>query len=317
MERVASLDLGTNTFRLLIAEIRENLEVLRIRRDITRLGEGFLPKRELTSLSVSRSLKVLSEYAQILAREGVPPHQVFAVATSVLREAKNKEQFMTMVLDETGINVRVISAEEEARLTLEGVLWGVEKKSLPNVILDIGGGSTEFIFSEGLLPLEIRSLNLGVVYLTERFLRNDPPSSSELKALEEGIEREIRAMGIEPSLRQKGSNLIGTAGTITTLAAIEQGLEVYEPKKINNFLLKKSSIEKHYHKLKETPHKDRRGIPGLEKGREDVIISGAALLLKIMEIFNFEELIVSDTGLLEGILLEKLRKNPSFNCHFS
>jgi len=219
----------------------------------------------------------------------------------------------------------VITGREEARLTLLGVFTGIKKRPPYSLIMDIGGGSTEFIFAEGIKSKVVVSMNLGVVPLTETFIKDDPVKEGDLRRLRRAIrewmeEANGRIKRLLPLKRWKGSAsllpegtiFIGTAGTITTLAAIDQGIQQYSFFRINNYILKRGAVEKIYSRLKAMTLEERRGIPVLEPGREDLILPGSLILLEAMKNFGFREILVSDYGLREGIIID-LQKRLSRN----
>ncbi len=307
----ASMDIGTNTLRLLVAVIDgDKLKPLIVKRSITRLGGDFKEDSGIAETSMQRAVDVLKVFADITKEYDV--QCVFAIATSVVRRAKNRDDFIKRVFNETGIRINVISGDEEARLSLLGVLSVVEGKDKKHLVIDIGGGSTEFILTEGSSMLGAWSMEMGVVHLTEKYLKSDPPSHAELKAMENEIDGVIknlkdlmnrdlpRAFSREPS-----ALFVGTAGTITTLAAIDQKLETYVPERINNYILRYANVKNIYEYLVSLPLKQRQDVLSLEKGREDLIIPGTAIVLKTMGMFGFDNITVSDAGLLEGILLKQ------------
>ena len=318
--RWASIDIGTNTLRLLIADIdNKRLKPVFLKRIITRLGGGYTETAGIADKARERTIKALKLFSEKLKEYRV--EEVRAVATSVVRRAKNREEFLGGVREQTGLEVSTISGDEEARLSLLGVLSvikaGTDFKSVPKcLVVDIGGGSTEFIAVADGKMAGTWSLEMGVVHLTEEYLKADPPTKEELGNMEseiEGIISDLRCKILDSGFLTPNSKLqtlnstlfIGTAGTITTLAAIDQGLEKYEPDKINNYILKYTAIKKIYKHLASLHLRQREEILSLEKGREDIIIPGAAIVLKAMEAFGFSSITVSDAGLLEGILLNK------------
>ena len=318
--KYASIDIGTNTLRLLIAEINnKNLQPVYLKRIITRLGGDYKEETGMSPAAKERTIKALELFAEKINEYDVK--EVKAVATSVVRRAKNKKDFLENVLKRTGIDVKIISGDEEARLSLLGVLSVIKAaadlKSMPKcLVVDIGGGSTEFIATVGGKIAGAWSMEMGVVHLTENYLKTDPPTKKELNTMENEIKGVIAnlkdlmkkddclpsAFSLQPS-----ALLIGTAGTITTLAAIDQGLKKYDPEKINNYILSYKAIKKIYQHLASLPLKQREAILSLEKGREEIIIPGAAIVLKAMENFGFDKMTVSDAGLLEGILLDSCK----------
>jgi exopolyphosphatase / guanosine-5'-triphosphate,3'-diphosphate pyrophosphatase len=299
--RIASIDIGTNTFRILVCEIQDKeLKKLYIDRVITRLGGGFSKERGIPKDACSRALKVLRGFADILKEYRV--EKVRAVATSVVRESLNGYEFLERVQEETGIRAEVISGEEEARLTVNGVLKSVSINSDYSVIFDVGGGSTEYVFVKEGEILGLRSTNLGVVHLAEKLLKNDIPSDLDTDVISREIWNILSSeLSWIPEVSKDNLTLVGTAGTPTTLAAIKLSLKKYNPSLVNGFILKRSTVLDIFKTLTGIPAEERLQIPGLEKGREDVIIPGALIVLRTMERFSKDEILVSDGGLLEGV----------------
>jgi exopolyphosphatase/guanosine-5'-triphosphate,3'-diphosphate pyrophosphatase len=314
MPRFASLDVGSNTVRLLIAERLSSREFrpLRVERIITRLGGAFSAAGGLNESSMERTVEGIRTLADLSKKDGVK--KVFAVGTGVLREAKNQESFMERVERRTGIPLRLLSGVEEANLMLQGVLGSLKDKTLPRLVTDVGGWSTEILWVEGEVPRETVSLRLGVVELTEGFLKGDPPLNRELGELETHSRSLLREIGEQwknagRRVRDLHPNLIGTAGTATTLAAIDLGLTPYDPQKVNGHLIPLHDLKDIYHRLRSLPVRERQKVPGLEKGREDLIIAGAVILLNLLQVFDLTTLEVIDSGLLEGVLLEGIAKS--------
>ncbi len=301
--RTASIDIGTNTIRLLICEQSNNgtLEKLYIDRVITRLGEGFSQdKRLITTKAKDRTISALKNFSQTIKDHNV--NKIRAVATSVVRESENGSDFVSEADKETGIRVEVISGDEEAELTVFGVLNSISVNTEECIIFDIGGGSTEYVHIQNSEILNLKSINLGVVHLTEEFLTSKIESPKEIAKLSENIEEILDQELVNFKIGQNNKiTLVGTAGTPTTLAAIELGLKEYRPEIVNNHILKKTWVSSTIENLLKIPIKDRANILGLEKGREDIIIAGSLILLKTLNKFSAKELTVSDGGVLEGI----------------
>ncbi len=201
-----------------------------------------------------------------------------------------------------------MSGIEEARLSLLGVLSVIEGDG-PALVVDIGGGSTEFIAAATGEVAGAWSMEMGVVHLTEDHINSDPPLAEELRGMEGEIEAVIEslkgAMREEGDGGEGGTTLIGTAGTITTLAAIDMALDSYDREKINNYILTRTAVEKIYRELSAMTMKERGEVLSLEKGREDLIVPGAAIVLRTMDSFGFESMRVSDAGLLEGVIIDR------------
>lgn len=300
---IASIDVGTNTIRLFIGFPGNGLRPLVIKRVICRLGEGFVKKGKLCDGAIERTILTLKDYSQYLEKYEVSHWR--AVATGVVREAENSTDFLDKVKNETGITLDVIDWKEEAKLTLKGVLISLKEVPKEGLIFDIGGGSTEYIFSSQKDPVWMESLALGVVYLTEKHLSSDPPTREELHKMGEEIERELAKIFPLSAIKlENSSQLIGTAGTVTTLAAMDQSLRSYEPEKVRGYILKKDRISSIYSHLTKIPISERRKIPSLERGREDLILAGSAIVLKTIALAQLDGITVSDAGLLEGVALD-------------
>jgi exopolyphosphatase/guanosine-5'-triphosphate,3'-diphosphate pyrophosphatase len=311
--RYASLDVGSNTVRLLIVERvgEEKIRPLRMERRITRLGGGFSRTKGLDASAMNRTIKALRSFSCILHAYQV--QSVFAVATGVLREAKNRSSFLQAVSSRTGLTLRLLNGEEEARLMLRGVLGSLKEVKPGLLVVDIGGWSTEIIWTEKGIPRQTASVRLGTVALCEKFLKKDPPDGMELKNLGQKVGEVLRAVVQEwkgkgwGKKRSRGA-LVGTAGTITTLAAIDLGLSIYEPEKITGHCIARTQLAHILHHLASLPASERRRIPGLEMGREDLILSGTVVVLKMLEAFGLREMMVVDSGLLEGVLMDGISR---------
>ena len=298
-EPLASIDLGTNSARLLIGRIDSgrSIRTLLVKKEITRLGGGFSRETGLSPEARGRTLAVLRDFAVELKRNHVT--KIRAVATSAVRDAVNGVAFVDEVLRETGIRLRVIDGLEEAILNLRGVVAGigVEGESL---VFDIGGGSTEYTLARGDVPRFTRSLPLGVVRLTE--------GKGDVAAMEEKISRELKALREEilsagHGGALAGATLVGTAGTPATLAAVHMKLPDFDYRRVHGHSLSLDAIRTIRDTLLPLTPEQRLTVPGIEKGREDLVVSGILITVRTMEMFGFESLTVCDTGLLEGLLL--------------
>lgn len=298
----ASVDVGTNTVRLLIAQAGlEGVRCLERHRRVVRLGEGFAER--LAPGARRRALEALERFGQRLRERGV--ERVFGVATGVMRQARDAERFLQEARAR-GVPLRVIDGRTEALLTLRGVLWALGGRRHAVLMADVGGATTELVLWRPGGVERWASLPLGVVYLTEGMLRHDPPGQQELEA----VRRRVRSV-LEEALRGwgcRGAELIGTAGTPTTLAAMDQGLRDYDPRRVNGYRLSREGLRAWLERLRGMPAARRLEIAGLERGREDVILSGICILLELMELADAPQLTVSDGGLLEGALLAGLEE---------
>jgi exopolyphosphatase/guanosine-5'-triphosphate,3'-diphosphate pyrophosphatase len=311
---LAGIDIGTNTLRLLIAEAGPALyrEIASERR-ITRLGQDLDRTGVLSREARERSMKALADFSASIKQHAA--HQVDAVGTSALRTASNSREFLAEAKNRTGLDIRVITGEEEACLTLLGVSRALrdagpdKNDSLSSaIVIDIGGGSTEVIVTRPASGPVAASLPLGAVYLTERFIRHDPPSGDEVARLRGSVREELEkhSAALRPG---PACVFVGTAGTITTLVAMDQKLGVYDPGRINRSLLARNAVDGMVHMLSGSTLQERRDIPGLERGREDIILAGAVVTQELMEWFGFTTMLVSDWGLREGIVFDLYEKH--------
>lgn len=307
MTVMAGIDIGSNTLRLLIAKLDSPNELIELDSDhrITRLGEGLHRDGMLSPSAIARTVSVLKEFKKKIS--GYEVDDVVVVGTSAAREAKNREEFLGRVKEETGFELELISGMEEARRTFLGVLLGVGPIQHRMVVMDIGGGSTEFIVGEHGRPSQIMTTDLGVVTLTERYLTTDPITAHDFDVLKAAIENRLKPV-CDSLIAEKPSSLIGTAGTITTLAAMDQRLDRYDPHRINRYWLKKSSVDRMLEEFLSKTAQERSRMPSLEAGREDIIVAGTAILMMTMDRLGCSEILVSDYGLREGILLDRYLK---------
>ncbi len=320
--KYAAIDIGSNTLRLLVAGINDSqnqFRTLRIERIITRLGENFEVDRTLKKAPVGRTIKALKKFSEITQSEKVS--RLAVAATAVIREAKNRDWFVSEVKRQTGLRVRVLSGVEEAILSLKGVFNAIDTVTSPAVVVDIGGGSTEIIAAIWGKPPEllyVKSLPLGVVKLTEGFLKKDPPGKRSCENLRKSIRtrfcyvaREIKSsMKSSTLLHPRRPTMIATAGTPTTAAAIYLRMDRYDPDRITGTVLKIEWLEELADRLANTPVKERENITGLEKGREDIILSGILILVELMALLGFSQVTVCDSGLLEGLIWDLIDNNP-------
>jgi len=301
--RLAGIDIGTLTCRLLIADqtLGHPLTELRSERRILRLGEGVDQTKRLSPAAMDRVIHCLQEWRRIIESHHVEATTV--VATSAVRDAGNRAEFLDRVKAECGLEVELISGEEEARRTLLGIRSGLPVGVTDILALDIGGGSTEFIHDRVEQNPIVHSIDIGVVRLCERLLCHDPPTEEEVCQAREWVARETKeAIADMSDYRQ--ATFVGTAGTITALAAMAQKLPTYEPARIHNYVLKLDRIRELEQTLLSRTKADRIGLPGLEKNREDVIAAGAIIIRTIMETLGCQSVLVSDLGLREGVLIE-------------
>jgi exopolyphosphatase/guanosine-5'-triphosphate,3'-diphosphate pyrophosphatase len=299
--RVAALDLGTNTTRLLVADVDDGSvkEVVR-RSRITRLGEGVDARRRLLPLPITRVRNCLADYRREL--ESLRAERALAVATSAIRDADNGEAFLGEVEWSYGFKTRLLSGEDEALLTLRGVASGRELDGHA-LVIDIGGGSTELIAGT---PEKVSfriSTDLGSVRLTERYLRGDPPGEGELSVCAAAI-RSLLGERVPDETRTAVDTAIGVAGTITSLAALDLGLVEYDSERVNGHRLTHDAVHAQLTSLAAIPLAERRQVPGLDPERAPVIVAGAMILRETMRYFGLDEIEVSERDILDGAALE-------------
>jgi len=299
-QRYGAIDIGSNTVRMLVADYSEDgFEELYSRQIITRLGEGMSTTETLSDDAIERTLQALKEL--VGGAKEFAPFDISAVATHAVRSASNREKFETLFKETLGFPVTVISWEREASLSLKG-LSSVINIDSPTLLFDIGGGSTEFIYKNQEGVVSSFGTNLGVVRLTEGFITQAPLIDDEYQKLTSYLKSEIKK--VKEALKPKGKiMLVGTAGTVTSIAAIYLGLKEYEQEKINNTLIWIEDIKAIKENLGDMNLKERSAYNALKNGREDLIIAGLAIVICIMKEFGFLELTVSDAGLREGVLM--------------
>ena len=305
--RLATVDLGTNTVRLLVVEAAGGRwRTLHQTQRVTRLGEGQAAAGRLLPEPMRRTAAAVTEFAQAARRLGATRLRI--VATSAVREAANRAEFVAALEAQAGEPVEVVSGEEEARLALQGVASGLPDLGESFVLFDIGGGSTEFVRARAGRAAAAVSLRLGVVPLAEAWSEPGPVRWDRFAQMRAGIERQLAAE-VPPTIAAAGAGeLVGTAGTVTTLAALDLGLAAYDADRVNGHRLTRAAVERALARLGALPVADRGRLPCLEPGRADLIIPGIAICLAALARFGREQLVVSDRGLREGLLCELLER---------
>jgi exopolyphosphatase/guanosine-5'-triphosphate,3'-diphosphate pyrophosphatase len=292
--RVGVVDLGTNSTRLLVADVDDGrVEEVARRLTITRLGEGVDERRKLLPLPIARVRNALSEYRRELEQAGA--ERTLAIGTSAIRDAENGEAFLGEIEWSYGFSTRLLSGEEEGELTRRGVA-GESELEAGTLVLDVGGGSIELIVDGSRT-----SLDLGCVRLTERSLASDPPTRDELDAAAAQVREAL------PPLEPKRA--IGVAGTVTTLAALELG--GYDPERVHGHRSSRDEIEAQLERLASLPLAVRRALPGLEPERAPVIVAGAIIVREVLDRYGLDELRVSERDILHGAALEAAALPPA------
>jgi exopolyphosphatase / guanosine-5'-triphosphate,3'-diphosphate pyrophosphatase len=299
--RVAVVDLGTNSTRLLVAEVKDGQVIELDRRTIvTRLGEGVEATGRLGDAAIARVSEALAVYREVIDRLGAD--EVVAVATSAMRDAENGPAFRDRIRERFGIDARTISGDEEARLTFLGAT-SARRAGAESLVIDIGGGSTEYVTGQaGSDPGFHVSTRMGSVRHTERHLHSDPPTSDEMAALAEDA-RGIVEAEVPAEVRARVEEGIAVAGTATNLAAIAQELDPYDPEKVHGYRLGLATCERMVSQLAALPVAERRRVTGLHPDRAPTIVAGAVILLESMRAFELDEIEVSETDILHGAAL--------------
>ena len=294
---VAAIDCGTNSTRLLIHDGVDSLERLMT---ITRLGRGVDATGRLAADSIERTVECLRDYRRIMDAHGV--ERVRITATSAARDAENSHEFFDAAEAVVGVRPELLSGIEEGRLSFRGATADLDAEQGPFVVVDIGGGSTEF--AVGTTECEAAmSLDIGCVRLTEKYIEHDPPLPEELLACQSIAEAHIDDVIREIPAVSDARCFVGLAGTVSTAAAVELGLDTYDRDRIHHFRLSKEAVEDVYRTLATEPRADRIHNPGLEEARADVIVGGLSILVKIMRQLNFDECLVSESDILDGLAM--------------
>jgi exopolyphosphatase / guanosine-5'-triphosphate,3'-diphosphate pyrophosphatase len=302
--RIASIDIGTNTILMLVADIERHTDQFRfsVIRDelvVARLGKGVDEHRRILPGTFERVRDFLRTYRRIAEECAV--ESIIACGTSALRDATNRDEFLAYIEKETGISIRILSGDDEARLTFFGAVSEYPSGDASYSVIDIGGGSTELINGSYRTTFNNVSLDIGSVRLTERFLKSSPPTELQVEDTIEYIRATLAGARFLP---QKDSRLIGVAGTVTTLAAIHQQLPSYDPKKIGGYILTIGAIESMYEQLRPLTVEQIRSIPQISAGRADIILAGILILKEFMYACDSGVITASNRGLRYGLAMD-------------
>ena len=299
----ASIDIGTNSMLLLIAEYRnDRFHPIHNEVEITRLGQEVGKTGRLHPDAMERTFDTLKKYREICNEHGVKTAVIGG--TSAMRDAANGEEFIQRVKTELGWNIRILTGDDEAQLIFLATRKEFADLTDNLLVVDIGGGSTEFIFGN-IQGFEFaRSLDIGTVRFTESMIKNDPPEEAELHEVSGAIHEQLIAELNDLHISAKDTTLIGVAGTVTTLLAVEKEMETYIPEQIHKQPLTLRQIDHLLEKFCSLPLEQRKQIPGLQSKRADVIIMGTLIQMEIMDYFGFDRLLVNDRGVRYGLLYE-------------
>lgn len=302
--RVAVVDMGTNSTRLLVADVAEGeVEEVERKSTVTRLGRGVDTSGQLAADAIEEVCDAVGAY--VASYQELGAERVAAIATSAVRDASNGDAFIAELRERFDLHARTIDGEEEASLTFLGACAG--RRCDRTLIVDIGGGSTELVVGTGSEVLFHASLQAGVVRHTERYLPTDPPEAPALEQLAEDIRVLVkRAIADQPAARaQEG---IAVAGTPTSLAAIEMELEPYDPLKVHGYRLEMTSVQRMLSRLASLPLAQRLELPGLQPGRAPTIVAGVVILAEVMRAFELESIEVSEHDILYGAALNEVQQ---------
>jgi exopolyphosphatase/guanosine-5'-triphosphate,3'-diphosphate pyrophosphatase len=305
--RVGVVDIGTNSTRLLVADVEDGaIDELDRRSQVTRLGDGVDAQGRLGEPAMDRVFATLDAYRDAMDAADVPAAARVAVLTSAVRDAENGSDFTAAVRERYGLDARAIAGEEEARLTFRGATHDRPREDrTPLLMVDVGGGSTELVLgTAGSDELDFRvSLKAGVVRQTERHIRSDPPAPHELQALADEV-RGLIHDGVPAEVRARAAQAIGVAGTATSLAAIDQELEPYDPRRVHGFTLGLGDCELLLARLAQMPLAERREVRGLHPDRAPTIVPGVVILIEVLRAFGLDRIEISEHDILHGAALE-------------
>ena len=305
--RISSIDIGTNTILLLIADADAS-SIVRVVHDqqvIARLGKGVDEHHVIGQETFRRAADFLQAYHDTSKK--FQSEKIIAVGTSALRDALNRKEFCEFILRTVGIPIEVLSGNDEAEWTCRGAVVGIDTPTENFTVLDIGGGSTEIISGTRTHILDKVSLNIGCVRVTERLLRSSPPTELEIIETRAIVRKHLKSIDFV----RRVSHAVGVAGTVTTLAAMRLQLAQYNPAQVHGYELHYNDILQSFILLKGKTYEEIKSIPQISAGRADVILAGVIILLEFMEAAGLEKITVSDRGLRYGIILREIERKKS------
>ena len=302
--KIGTIDIGTNSMRLLIADYMDGNLVNRKKYvNTTRIGQGVDEQGYISEDAIERNIDALVEFSRICKKEEC--QKVYCMGTSALRDSKNKEAFINLAKEKADINVDIISGEKESHLGFMGVLEGLDEVE-DILVVDIGGGSTEFIIGNEEGIRFSKSENVGALRMTEKFLNQDPINENEFKQMSDFIYDEIKTT-LDCIKNDNVKKIVCIGGTITSLSAINQELEVYSMEKIHNSKISLNEIELILQNLKKMTLSDKKSLKGLQPKRADIITAGVEILYTIMKNIEIDEIIVSEYDNLEGLMCQNTK----------
>lgn len=296
------IDIGTNSVRLIIADFYEDKLVVSFRAlKVTRLGDGFSKDNYLLPSAIARTVSAVKEFFKLAVGRGASVVDI--IATSAVREARNRNQIINEVFDSTNRDIRVLSGKEEASLSYRGAVLSLGFSSDGLIVMDLGGGSTEFVWTENNI-MKASTTPVGVVKLQEKFHLEDLPSEKDIESAKRYLEKMFGKLHHpkEPAI------LIASGGTVTTLSAVNQQLHTYDPRKIHGSRLHQDQVSYLYKLLVKTPLKERRNIPGLIPDRADVIAAGVIMVSFLMKLMDVTSIYISEGDLMIGMIAKEGQK---------
>ena len=314
--RYATIDVGSNSLLLHVVDQDENgaCRVVEDRSEVVRLGEGMQRSCRLSSEAMVRATEVLEGFAELMRQLGV--HQVAAVGTMCLRQAANSADFLEQVWKKCGLDIELISGEEEARLSFLGARSGLAARAGRRCVFDVGGGSTELVFGSWERIERRFSLEAGAVYLTEQHLCSDPVTRAELAALQSHLDALLSDLDLG-SPGQAVDLLVGMGGTLTSMAAVMRGMERYDPDRVHGSMLSRTEVERQVDLYRDSSVARRSELPGLQPGRAWPILAGASIVLGVMRWLGASRLEVSARGIRHGLMADRFGIQQPFTPRLS
>jgi len=297
----AAIDIGTNTTLLLVAaNDGQSLKILESQQQMPRLGAGVDESKVLSKKAMKRVIASLKEFLKIVNNKYPEVDNIFVTATSAVRDANNRATFIDLVEQETGLQIQLLSGDEEAQYTFLGAQSMLDDIAGPKMIIDIGGGSTEIAYGDEQLQ-DRYSYDMGCVRFTERFLKDDPSTNTQIEKCRGAIKSVLAEYGFDITDQ---TTLVGVAGTVTSLAFIDLGLSAYDPKALSGHIITKDGLKEHIERFSDyNSNRIEQEYPTVMKGRGDIFMTGLFILDEFMNIYGFKELITSTGGIRHGAIL--------------
>ena len=303
---IASIDIGTNTILMLVAEIAEDgsLRVISDEQVIARIGKGVDRSGTIAWAAFSRSERFLATYVDEARKAGVDV--IRCTGTSALRDAKNGDDYLEYMFQKLGLEIEILSGDDEALWTYGGAISGFSDRSAAYAVLDIGGGSTEMTVGRGFHVEKRLSQDIGCVRLTEKYLHHSPPTEEEITAMIEVIDAAVHRF---PAFDPATTTLVGVAGTVTTLAAVELGLEVFDRDRVAGFVLTRETIQRRFEQFRQLTREQLQHEIRIDPGRADIILVGVVILKRLCELCDIPQIVVSERGLRYGIAMREWERS--------